>query len=135
MKLNELMRDFGAWLGVADVPADVDGTYQLDVGGLPIMLFERDGQLTMLATLGRLPQEGAGTLGWQMMEAMYMDEGSDGATFSVDYEEECFCLQRRDPLAETDVDGFIARFNGFAATAEKWRRLIADSQFAQQATD
>ncbi len=135
MNLDELMQTFGARAGIADIPAAVDGTYQLDVDGLPIMLFERDGQLTMLATLGKLPQEGAGTLGWQMMEAMHLGAGSGGATFSVDYEEECFCLQRRDPLAETDADGFIARLDAFVATAVKWRQLVADSQFAQLVTD
>ena len=116
MELNELMRTFGQWIGTSDVPADENGSYQLDVGGLRILLFGQDGFLTMLATLGKLPQEGAAALSWQMMESMYRDP--DGATFSVDYEEGSFCLQRRDPLAETDLDSFCARLEDFVKTAQ-----------------
>lgn len=128
MDLDEIMAAFAAESGIKGLSADEDGTYSLSIDDMSVSFMEipETGRLATLAKVCDLPSEGRESLYRVMMEAMFMGRATGGAMFSVEPEGDAVFLQRVDPLAVMDPDGFKAMLEQFVNVLEEWRKLVVD---------
>lgn len=128
MELRELMDQFAAALEIEDSKPDADGAYHFEIDGMPVSLLEvaETGELLTWADVGELPSEGRERFCMELMKAMFMGEGTGGATFSIARDSGRLCLHRVDALAALDFDSFRTKFERFVNILEEWRTMLAD---------
>ena len=128
MEIDELMREFAVASGIDDVRSDGEGAYHFDIDGMSVSFaaVPETGDMITWADVAEPPPEGRERIYHSLLEAMFMGEGSGGATFSVARDTGRICLHRIDPLATLDFDRFRAMLERFVNVLETWRKLIAD---------
>ena len=128
MRLNEIMSAFGAEVGLFDLAADENGTYQLDIDGMPVSVMEvvESDQVVVWSRLGALPSEGRASLYRQMLSAMAPGGEAEGAVFSFERETDTLYLHRVEDVRLLDLGGFKTVLERFADLLEKWRGQLAD---------
>ena len=105
---------------------DAGGASAVEIDGNPVVLQDAGDLLLLRAEIGDLPDEGREALLTTVLEANHLYAGTGGGTLALAPGVPRLALQtytwfeRLDPDAVPDL---IARF---AATADSWRRLLAD---------
>lgn len=126
MDLKTLLDGFSSGLGIGEAAADADGVFRFTVDGVTVAFMEivETGSFAIWASVGRPPENVR--LYRALLEAMFMGEGTGGATFSLDRESGRLILQRIDSLEAFDVASFTALVERFVGVLEKWRGCISD---------
>lgn len=127
MELSELMKNFGAEMGLTKLAPDGDGIYRLAIDDRAVSLAEADSgrMLVVWAAICELPTDGRETLFRLLLEEMFMAQGTGGAFFAVEPKENVLYLQRIDALAAMDYDFFKSVFEQFINICDHWEKLIA----------
>lgn len=128
MEFRELMRQFGAKIGIEGLAPDEANACSVEIDGMSVAFVEdpEAGTLTTVAEVCEPPAEGEAMLYRVLMQSMFMGEGTAGAAFSVKSDTGGIFLHRIDPLAVLDCDAFCAMLEKFVNTLERWRNAIAD---------
>ena len=137
MELKEIMAAFGAEIGIADLSADEDGVYAVDIDGM-IVSFAEDregGRLVTFAEIGEPPQEGREHIYRLLLETMHQGGETGGATFTVSPDSGTVCLRRSDPLESMTPAGFATMLEAFVNALEDWREAIVDFRDVGPAID
>ena len=126
MEFKELIRSFGADVGIADLAPGPEGICTLNIDDMKVSFMEvpENNQLVTWATVGELPPEGRERLYRALIEAMFMGQATGGAVFSIQPNTEKLQLHRVDPLQLTDLASFKTMLENFANLLEQWRKLI-----------
>ena len=126
MELKELMKTFAAAAGLGEPVTDDAGGYTLVIGDMTGSFQERTEtqELMTVSRVGELPDEGAKHVYRLLMEAMFRDNGSGGAIFSLEPGSKRIWVHRRDSLATMDDEGFRSMLERFVNGMEEWRRLV-----------
>lgn len=128
MELKEIIAEFAAEVGLADIAPDEDGAYNLLIDEMQVSFREtpEGGPAYFFATVGDLPPAAGEVFYRMMLEAMYLGKGTGGASLSIDGERGLVCLHRIVSLEGLDLDGFKKALEVFVNTLETWRKTIAD---------
>ena len=128
MEFSDLMKEFGAKVGIPDFVPDAENVCRVDIDGMSIaFLGSADGDtLVTWAEVSDPPPEGVSMLYRVLMESMFMGRGTGGSSFSVESESGKIFLHRVDPLKILDLDSFSQMLEKFVNTLELWRKMIAD---------
>ena len=137
MELSEIMAAFGAEIGIADLSADEDGAYAVDIDGMVVSFAEdrEGGRLVTFAEVGEPPQEGREHFYRFLLETMHRGDATGGATFTVSPESGTVCLRRSDPLASLTPAGFGTMLESFVNVLEDWRKTIVEFRDVIPAVD
>lgn len=124
MEYRELLTSFTESLGIKDASVDDEGVMRLKADSIELGFTEvsETGSLVMWSPLAEPPPEGADQLYALMMDAMFMGQGTRGATFSRN--EGKIYLHRSESLAILDLSTFAVIVEGFLNTAEEWKKII-----------
>ena len=127
MEYAELMKSFGAEVGIADLAPDSEGVCALEVDGMKVSFMElpESGQLATWAPVGDLPPEGRERLYRVFIEAMYMGQATGGSVLSIAPNSDTVHLHRIDSLMLTDLDSFKAMLEKFVNVLEQWRKIVS----------
>lgn len=130
MNLKALLDGFSSGLGIGEAEADGDGVFRFAIDGVKVAFMEivETGSFVIWASVGRPPEDVR--LYRELLEAMFMGEGTGGATFSLDRVSGNLILQRIDSVDAFDVDSFTALIERFVGVLEKWRGCISDFAIA-----
>lgn len=132
-----LLAALGARLGLPGLRADAAGTCVLTIDGaldLRLVLAPGGATLVLFAVLGTLTGTMSGTmtgtvdtprLAADMLRANYLWRGTDGATLSLDPEDDAVLLARRLPLAALDAPGLEDHLERFVRIATTWRARLS----------
>ena len=128
MELKELMEQFKVKFEIEGVEPDEDGAYHFEIDGMSVSFLEvaETGEMLTWADVGEPPPEGHERLYRVLLEAMFMGEGTGGASFSIARDDGRVCLHRVDPLAMLDFDRFKSNLERFVNILEEWRGTLAD---------
>lgn len=128
MEFREIMRQFGAKIGMADLSPDETNSCHLKIDDMSVSFMEDPdaGTVVTWAEICEPPTDGASMLYRVLMESMFMGQGTAGASFSIEPESGKIYLHRVDPSAVLDLDSFCAMVEKFVNTLEQWRKTIAD---------
>ena len=128
MEFRELMKQFGATIGIEGLAPDETNACSVEIDGMAVAFVEdpEAGTLTTMAEVCEPPAEGEAMLYRVLMQSMFMGEGTAGAVFSVKPDTGRIFLHRTDPLVALDLDAFCAMLEKFVNTLERWRKDIAD---------
>ena len=126
MELKELMGSFAAGVGLGEAEPDDAGGYTLVIDDMTVSFLElsETQELMTVSRVGELPDEGAEHVYRLLMEAMFRDDGSGGAIFSLEPGSKRIWVHRRDSLATMDDSGFRSMLERFVNGMEEWRRLV-----------
>ena len=105
---------------------DAGGATAVEIDGNTVVLQDAGDLLLLRAEIGDLPDEGREALLTAVLEANHLYSGTGGGTLALEPGIPRLVLQKYtwlDRLDPDDVPDLIARF---AATADSWRRLLAD---------
>ena len=128
MEYCELMRQFGAKVGLPDLAPDETGVCRVGIDDM-LVLFREDvetSRIMVWAEVGEPPPEGRERLYLLLMESMFMGQATGGATFSIESESGKVYLQRMEFLSALDADSFTGLLEKFVNLLEEWRRIIVD---------
>lgn len=128
MRLNEIMSAFGAEIGLPDLTAVEDGTYQLDIDDMAVSVMEviESDQVVIWSRLGELPSAGCAKFCRQMLAAMAPGGEAEGAVFSFERETNTLYLHRIEDMRMLDLAGFKSALEQFANLLEMWLGRLAD---------
>lgn len=128
MEYGELMADFVGKLGLDGAEPDAEGAWHFEFDGMSVSFLEvaETGELLTWADVGEPPPEGRERLYRTLLGAMFMGEGTLGASFSIARDDGRICLHRVDLLAGLDFDRFMANLERFVNVLEEWRGILAD---------
>ena len=122
MKIDELMEELAATAETAPIVGDENNVYRIDLDGHVVAFSQaaEEGEVMIWAEVGRSPEKGAGAFYRKLLEAMFLDSGTDGSTFSVDAETGRIYLARKlEPTALT-LERFCQAIESFGVTLIKW---------------
>lgn len=128
MEFSDLMKEFGAKVGISDLAPDDENICRVDIDGMSIAFFgfaEADSVVTW-AEVSEPPPEGEAMLYRVLMESMFMGQGTGGSAFSVEPSTGKIYLHRLDPLKILDLESFCQMLEKFVNTLEQWRKMIVD---------
>jgi len=126
MEFEELMRDFAARIGLADLTIEDDAA-AIEIDGNPFGFIYNPGSgtLILVADLGVQPGSADRPLGSMMLKANFLYEALDGAVLFQNPDNEAFGIQQRFRLVDLDVDSLSAQVERFANLADEWRDIVA----------
>lgn len=135
MEFREIMRQFGAKIGMSDLAPDETNACHLKVDDMSVSFAEDPDSATIItwAEICEPPADGSEVLNRVLMEAMFMGQGTAGSVFSIEPESGKIFLHRVDPAAALDLDSFCAMLEKFVNILESWRKTIADFRPAVEA--
>lgn len=127
MEFDELMKGFGAEVGIKDFGPDENGVFALVIDDMNVEFEEVPGsnQFVIRSAVGELPPEGRERLYRTLLDAMYMGEVTGGACFSFIPDSNIVCLFRFVFLLQSDVSSFKKDLEKFVNTLEEWRRIVS----------
>ena len=128
-RANEVLRGFGAVVGLDDCGLDEAGVAQfaLDDVFVSMDLDEEDGRLRLLSPIGR---PGAGSLG-PMLDA---NLSRGGAVVARDAASGVVVLTLGLPVEGLDVQGFEAALGAFVAKVERLRAVLGEEDTEARGT-
>ena len=127
MELKELMAAFAAETGAAECAPDEDGTYDLSIDDIGMMIEPvGDGsRCTIYADLGEPPEEGREEVYRALLEASFPQDGVTRATLSIHGGTGRICLHCTESLASVDYAAFRTLLEDFVNAADDWRTKLA----------
>jgi len=133
MEFNELMRQFAAKIGLAELTQEGDGV-ALEIDGVAFgFLDEGDsGMMVVVADLGLQPESADRPLGSMMLKANFLYEALQGAVLFQNPENEAFGIQQRFRIVDLDADSLYAHVERLSNLADEWREIIAGYGQAEQ---
>lgn len=128
MDLKDIITAFAAENGLEGLTADAEGAYHIGIDDM-VVSFSETGNRDEFVTWAEVAvpqQEGRERLYRALMEAMFLGQGTGGATFSLERESGEICLHRIDNSAQMDLNLFKEKLEKFVNILEQWRKLMAD---------
>lgn len=123
---REFLAEFAGAAGIADFPPPGnDGVCRVS-NGLVAFGFSELGEsreLLVEAKLGALPAKGRADILAVLAQANFMGRGAAGGSLAVS-DDDCVMLFRRYPLSGLTSEALATTFEGLAATAFEWWRII-----------
>ena len=128
MDFNELITDFAARHGIADLAADGNAA-ALDIDGIIVTLVASDTSVSISADIGETPAEGRADFAELLLEANLQS----AAFFAKAPESGTYIVVRHLALPTLEPDAFDSALEALVNQAETWRRLLADFRPAAKA--
>lgn len=128
MEFNDLVADFAARHGIADLAADGNAA-ALDIDGIVVTIVASGDTVSISADIGLPPAEGRADFAELLLEASLQSD----AFFAKAPESETYVAVRRLALPALDGEAFDAALEALVNQAETWRRLLADFRPAAKA--
>ena len=125
MEFNELMQQFAAKIGLAEL-SQQDDVVALSIDGVAFG-FLNDGAtetLTIVADIGQQPGSADRPLGSMMLKANFLYEALEGAVLFQNPENETFGIQQRFRLVDLDADSLYGHVERLSNLAEEWRDIV-----------
>lgn len=137
MTIEELVGQLAETAQEGPIACDEAGIYRLDLNGqLVAFMAQNDGHdLFVWSELGRAPEVGTEEFYRKLLEAMFLDGGTGGATFCMDAETGVIYLQRRESMAEMDLEAFCRVVVGFGDILKTWREFRTKFEPTRRASD
>jgi hypothetical protein len=136
--LHDLLRQFGAQIGLPDLAADEQGFCSLKIGDVVTLSiqYEPEGDdIAIFARLGVIQPEAREDACLLMLSANFMWVETRGATLSLELGESAAYLGVKEPAQALDAVRFARLVQDFVETAEQWtRRLVALNGGASEPT-
>lgn len=128
MEFDELMKAFGASLGLGDFKPDENGVFSLSVDETVVSFVAQPerGFVETVARICDLPAVGADGIFKVLLSAMSPGGAAEGFTFFVPPEASDIYLRRTDALANLDVEALRLSLERFANALDDWRASIRD---------
>ena len=126
MELKELMDGLAATCGIDGLAAGNDGAYHLSFDDMNVSFksLDESGRLVVWAEVCEPPSEGREPLYRLLMESMFQEQATGGATFSIESGSGKIYLQRIEFISALDVESFNGLVEKFVDTLEHWRKII-----------
>jgi hypothetical protein len=105
---------------------DAGGATAVDIDGNPVVLQDAGDLLLLRTEIGDLPDEGREALLTAVLEANHLYAGTGGGTLALEPGVPRLVLQKYTWFDRLDPDAVPDLIARFAATADSWRRLLAD---------
>ena len=143
MKLEELMQELSARLGLGELDLDDDGGAEIIVGDELTVDIGRDEAHTgfcLSATVGRMPAEGREAVFGELLAANLLGRGTGGAALSVDSSLDEIVLCRNITHDELPFEVFEQELATFVEVLKLWhdryqRDLIGTPETEAELTD
>lgn len=137
MEYGELIKGFSEKIGLADLAADESGTVSLDIDGMLVSIIGMPvvDKVIMMGDVGDIPPEGREKFYRTVLEAMYLDQGSAGCTFSIEADSGKLKIHRSESCKLLDVESFSELVESFVNVLEEWRRLAVDFRPVVEASE
>lgn len=113
---------------------DAGGATALEIDGIPVILQDAGDLLLLRAEIGDLPETGREPLLTAVLEANHLYAGTGGGTLALEPGAPRLVLQKYTWFERLDPDAVPDLIARFAATADSWRRLLADYSPASSAS-
>lgn len=128
MEYIELLKSFGAKVGLDDLEPMKDGIFSIEIDNMIVSFVEvpESRQLFTWADVGEQPPEGRERLYRVLMASMHMGKATGGSFFSIDASTGNVTLSRIDSLLLLDLDSFTSMLERFVNVLEKWRHLLSE---------
>lgn len=105
---------------------DAGGATAVEIDGNTVILQDAGDLLLLRAEIGDLPDEGREALLTTVLEANHLYAGTGGGTLALEPGFPRLVLQKYTWFDRLDPDAVPDLIARFAATADSWRRLLAD---------
>lgn len=124
-----VISEFGGRLGAPDMAADDEGYIGLTFDGVETHLqYDSDqDDVVVFTRLAEVDAERAAEIYGMLLGANMFWQGTNGATLSVEPDSGMAFLAERRPLAGLTVEALNDWLEPFLATAEMWRKRIAEA--------
>ena len=128
MEFSDLMKEFGAKVGIPDLRPGADGVCSLSVDGLELVLAEKPDtdELVLMAEVGDIPQEGRDQFFRKLLEEMDGSEQTNGAVYSVEPKTKKVFLHQTARLLLLDAEKLMTMLPAFAEVLRRARSFAAD---------
>ena len=113
---------------------DAGGASAVEIDGNPVILQDAGDLLLLRAEIGDLPDEGREAFLTAVLEANHLYAGTGGGTLALEPGVPRLVLQKYTWFDRLDPDAVPDLIARFAATADSWRRLLADYSPASSGT-
>ena len=140
--LNNLLREFGAAIGIPDLRLDEDLRCNMTFDDVPVSfeLGEGDESVYIYSLLGHVPADGRGSLYAELLHANYVFAESGGSTLGVDSQSGGVVLISEERLESLRLARLESVVEQFVNVAERWMRRLDngatnEADTAQRASD
>ena len=127
MEFQDLMKGFGEAFGIADFKPGDDGSWNVEIDGMPVSFSELADppRMRMRAPVCELPAKGRGALLRVMLESMFMGRATGGAAFALNEGSDSVILHRIDSLQTLGLEAFKELLERFVNILAQWREISA----------
>lgn len=126
MEYNELLKAFGAKIGLPELSAEEDGVCRLSIDGMIVDIKVTDDarNLMLFGEIASVPEERGDELLRQVLRGNFLFSATDGATLSLDGDSRKLCLQQHEALSLLDGESLYALIASFVNTIENWKAIV-----------
>ena len=119
---NNLLREFGAAIGIPDLQLDEDYRCNMMFDEVPVSfeLGDGDESIYIYSLLGHVPDDGLEQFYAELLHANYISAGSGGSTLSVDSQSGSVVLLREERLELLRLARLESVVEQFVNVAEGW---------------
>lgn len=124
--MNNLVREFGATIGIPDLQIDEEYRCNMMFDDVPVSfeLGDDDGSMYIYSLLGRVPDDGLEQLYAELLHANYVFADNGGSTLSVDPESGNVVLLREERLELLRLPRLESVVEQFVNVAEGWMNRL-----------
>ena len=135
--LKELIKAFADSIGLEDIAVDEKDTYNLLIDDMPVSIagLPETQELVIWTDCGPSPLEDRERLYRILLEAMFMEQGTGKAVFSLEHETQHIIIHRMVSTVALTPEQFIEILNQFVDLLERWRRFFLGACPIMQAVE